>query len=162
MDLSEAIKEAYSYADAAITLFDTFEISHSSWMTVNYIRLVDSDLMLLTPQGSFDPIEMNVSLPETEAAVRGQLKITLKCLPKLYRDALYSVVLEADPLYLRYRQYTGSNVQPDMELPVPLSVSSVEFKGDLDTQITCLYPDLVNIPFCRRIMTTTALPGGKT
>jgi hypothetical protein len=104
---------------------------------------------------------IKASLPETESSVRGQMKLTINCLPKAYRDKIYAAAQEADPIYVKYRQYTGPDVAPDAELPVSLSVSSVEFEGDFETVITCLYPDLVNIPLCRRIMTTTALPGGR-
>jgi hypothetical protein len=161
MDMTEAIKEAYAYADPAVTLFDTFEISHSTWSSDDYIRLVDSDISLETPQGAFKPAVVNASLPETESSVRGELTITINCLPVAYRDQLYAVVLETNPVYIQYRQYTGENEAPQAELPVALTVSEIGFKGDFETVLTCLYPDLVNIPFCRKVMTTTIFPGGK-
>ncbi|SDE20747.1 DUF1833 family protein [Desulfuromonas thiophila] len=159
MDMTEAIKEAYAYADPAVTLYETFEISHSTWL--NNILLVDADRALSTPQGDFRPATIKASLPETDSSVRGQMKLTINCLPKAHRDALFAAAQETDPVYVKYRQYTGPGVAPDAELPVSLSVASIEFQGDFETVVTCLYPDLVNIPFCRRIMTTGILPGGR-
>lgn len=159
MDLSDAIKEAYAYADPLVTLFDTFEITHPSWS--QGIKLVDSDIKLSTPQGIYMPVSIKTSLPTTEGSVRGEMQITLNSLPKNDRNMLYEASLKPDPLFVQYRQYTGENIPPDAELPVSLSVSRIEYQGDFETVITCLYPDLINIPFCRRIMTTTALPGGK-
>lgn len=161
MDMTDAIKEAYAYADPAVTLFDTFEISHSSWLSDDYIRLVDSDISLETPEGTFEAAMLDTALPETESSVRGQMTITINCLPVAARDKLYNIALETDPVYVQYRQYTGANESPSAELPVALTVSNIEFKGDFETTITCLYPDLVNIPFCRKVMTTTIFPGGK-
>ncbi len=159
MDMTDAIKEAYAYADPAVTLFDTFEFSHSSW--IGSIRLVDSDRNLNTPQGIFRAAEIDGSLPETESAVRGQLSLTINCLTVSYRNRLYNASLETDPIYMQYRQYTGENAHAAAKLPVALTVSEIEFDGDLKTIVTCLYPDLVNIPFCRKTMTTAIFPGGK-
>lgn len=157
----DAIKEAYAYADQNVTLFDTFEIRHSSWEEVDYIRLVDSDIYLSTPQGRFRPAMLETALPETQNSVRGQMQLTIKCLPVECREQLYSASLTIDPVYVQYRQYTGEDADPSAELPVALSVSAFEFNGDFETVITCLYPDLVNIPFCRKAMTTSIFPGGK-
>ena len=159
MDLSEAIQEAYAYADPSITIYETFEISHSSWDSNIY--LVDSDVELSTPQGVFKPVMMSVSLPETESNVRGQMKVTFNCLSVVARKALYAASFEDDPIYIQYRQYTGSGADPEAELPASLTVTTVEFGGDFETILSCLYPDLVNIRLGRRIMTTTVLPGGK-
>lgn len=161
MEMTKAIQEAYAYADPAVTLFDTFEITHSSWLTADYIRLVDSDIDLETNQGTFEKAMLETSLPETESSVRGQMQITISCLPVAYRDRLYAVALEIDPVYVQYRQYTEANADPEADLPVALTVTDIEFNGDFETVITCLYPDLVNIPFCRKVMTTTIFPGGK-
>ena len=161
MELTDAMKEAYAYADPGVTIFETFEISHSTWLDANHIRLVDSDKDLSTPDGTFEPAIISAGLPDTESSVRGQMKITISCLPKVYRDLLHEVSHETDPVYIQYRQYTGEGAAANAELPVALSVSSIDFRGDLETVITCLYPDLVNIPFCRRIMTAAVLPGGK-
>ena len=159
MDMEDAIKEAYAYADPAVTLFDTYDISHSSWL--DNIMLVDSDITLSTPQGDFVPADIEASLPETESSVRGQMQLKIKCLPVESRNKLYAASLEADPIYVQWRQYAGEDEEPGATLPVALSVTNIELAGDLETVITCLYPDLVNIPFCRKVMTTTILPGGK-
>lgn len=161
MELTDAIKEAYAYADPSVTLFNTFEISHSTWLSGDYIRLVDSDVDLTTNQGTFSPAKIDASLPETESGVQGKMQLKIDALPEENKAALYKASRHTDPIYITFRQYTAANSDPQATLPVALSVSTMEFddKGGID--ITCLYPALVNIPFCRRIMTTAALPGGK-
>lgn len=161
MTMTEAIKEAYTYVNPSISLYDTFEIYHSSWEPVNYIRMVDSDVYLDTPQGRFKPFLFETALPETQSSVRGQMQLTLSCLPVEYQERLYSASLLVDPIFVLYRQYTGENVEPAVSLPVALSVSTIEFNGDFETIITCVYPDLVNIPFCRKAMTAAIFPGGR-
>lgn len=158
MDMTEAIKEAYAYADPDVTLFETFEFTHTFW--TESIRIVDSSISLPTAQGDFSPVSLTVQMPETESSVRGQLKVTISFLPVEYRELMYTVSQENDPVYMYYRQYMKGNVDPQLELPVPLTVSSFEF-GEDKTVIQALYPDLVNIVFCRKVMTASVIPGGR-
>lgn len=160
MDMTEAIMEAYAYADPDITIYETLEISHSSWL--DSIFLVNDHRELSTLQGTYQPVKFDIALPETEEAVRGEMTVTIEFLPKEYRDKLYEAAGLSDMLKIQYRQYIAADSDPDAELPVALTVSNVAFDTEAyTTELTALYPDLVNLPFCRRIMTTTALPGGK-
>lgn len=168
MDMNAAIKEAYAYADPDVTIYETLELSHSSWEDSegnNSILLVNSSRALLTEDGTFEPATFEASLPETESSVRGQLRLTISFLPKAYQELLWaaSQAPETTPVYLYYRQYTGEGADEAAaaELPVPLVVNGIEFV-DEQTVITALYPDLVNIPFGRRIMTVTDLPGARS
>ena len=174
MDMNEAIQEAYAYADPDVTIYETFELTHSSWDAYDSdsdsdfgasILLVNSPRELLTADGTFEPATFEASLPEIESSVRGQLRLTISFLPKKYRDMLWdaSQAPETDPVYLFYRQYTGSGVAEEAaaELPVPLTVNTIQFT-DEQTMLNALYPDLVNIPFGRRIMSVTELPGART
>ena len=160
MEMSEAIKEAYAYAGNATTIYETVELTHTAF--TEPICLVNSPLKLVTAMGEFSPVVFDASLPDTEGGVRGQLQIDIDFLPTKYRKLFYAVSRESESVLLYYRQYTseGENAQPALELPVALSVSAFEFDQDKVT-ITALYPDLVNIAFCRRIMTTETLPGGR-
>jgi len=174
MDMNEAIQEAYAYADPDVTIYETFELTHSSWAEYDSdsdsdfgssILLVDSARALLTADGTFEPVTLEASLPGTESSVRGQLKLTISFLPKIYKDMLWdaSQTPETDPVYLYYRQYTGEGAEEEAsaELPVPLIVNTMEFL-DEKTVINAMYPDLVNTPFGRRIMSVTELPGART
>ena len=168
MDMNEAIQEAYAYADPDVTIYETFELAHSSWEDSdgsNSILLINSDRQLLTADGTFMPVTFEATLPETESSVRGQLKVAISFLPKAYRDLLWEIsqTPETDSLYLYYRQYVGEGAAEEAaaELPVPLVVNTMEFT-DEQTLINALYPDLVNIPFGRRIMSVTELPGART
>jgi hypothetical protein len=158
-ELSDAIKEAYAYAHNTV-IWETFALTHVIWPEP--ILLVDSPTELVTAQGTYQPVTFSASLPETESSVRGQLQLDVEFLPTAYRNLIFAASQEDASIYLRYRQYMseGETAEPVMELPVALSVSSVEF-SDTTTTITALYPDLVNIVLGRRIMTATALPGGR-
>jgi hypothetical protein len=163
MDMGEAIQEAYAYADHDVTIWETLELRHSSWLEADYIRLVDSPVMLVTAQGTYQPVTMKAILPETESSVRGQLQVDIDFLPIAYSRMIFEASQEADPVYLYYRQYMGEgeSAEPELELPVALTVNAFEFTDQRMT-ITALYPDLVNIILGRRIMTTSVLPGGRT
>ena len=160
MDMSEAIQEAYAYADPEVTIWETFEFSHVSWDAS--ILLVDSDRSLETVDGTYQPVTLEASMPETESSVRGQMQITIDFLPIEYRKMMYAASQEADPVYVYYRQYLGEGptAEAQAELPVPLTITSFEF-SDKQTVVTALYPDLVNLIFCRRTMTASTLPGGR-
>jgi hypothetical protein len=161
MDMSEAIQEAYAYADPSVTIWETFEFTHASW--ADSIRLVDSDAALLTALGTFMPVTLSAAMPETESSVRGQMQITIDFLPAEYKKLIWEASHTALPVYVYYRQYTedAADAEPEAELPVPLTVSGFEFT-DKSTIVTALYPDLVNLILGRRTMTATELPGART
>ena len=162
MDLTEAMKEAYAYADPDVTTWETFEITHPSW-SGDPILLVNSSRQLVTLDGTFLPVTFQASLPETESSVRGQLQLSLDFLPVVMCKKLWSASQTPLPLLLYYRQYIeeGVSAEASAELPVALVVNNVQFSNER-TIINALYPDLVNIPMGRRIMTATQLPGGRT
>lgn len=162
MDITEAMKEAYAYADPEVTTWETFEFTNALWPG-DPIKIVNSPFVLVTADGTFQPATFTASLPETESSVRGQLQLTINFLPSESCKKLWSGSQSAFPVYLYYRQYIeeGALAEAAAELPVPLVVNSVSFSEEA-TEINALYPDLVNIPMGRRIMTATELPGGRT
>lgn len=160
ISMDEAIREAYAYADPGDTIYECIKISHPSWL--DDILLVDSYEPLTTNQGTYLPVTMSCTVPETESAVRGQLTIDIRCLPQAYLDKIYAASLDTDAIGIMYYQYLDGGMDPSAELPVALTVSGMEHSvGDHRTKITAMFPDLVNIPFCRTIMTTSILPGGR-
>lgn len=156
MNMTEAIQEAYAYADHDVSIFETFELTHTSWESS--IKIVDSPTSISTTEGTFLPVTMDATIPETESSVRGQMRLTVRFLNKTYREMLYSAAQYSDPIYIYYRQYIEGNADPQAELPVGLTVSTIEFTDDA-TVINALYPDLVNILICKRKMNVSNLPG---
>ena len=162
MDITEAMKEAYAYADPEVTTWETFEFTNEGWPG-EPILLVNSARELETADGTFRPVNFQASLPETESSVRGQLQLTIDFLPVALCKKIWAAAQGTSPILLYYRQYIeeGPSAESAAELPVPLVVNNVEF-SDERTVISALYPDLVNIPMGRRIMTATELPGART
>lgn len=158
MDLSDAIKEAYEYAPPDVTYYDTLEIASDGF--TDSIRVVRSHESLETPQGEFLPCWFDFSLPETEGAVRGQMKITVNFLPKSAQQQLIAASRAPYPVTVKYRQYLGADRNPDAELPLPLTLTGIEQTPSGVTG-TALFSDLQNALFPRRLMTTTELPGGR-
>lgn len=156
MDMSSAIQEAYAYSDKDISIFETLEIDHNSWG--GSIKLVDSPYILTVTEGEFQPVTMDITIPEDQASVRGQMRITFNFLKKMYREMFYSAAQYANPVTVYYRQYIEGNSDPQAELPVALTVNSFEFT-DNTTVINALYPDLVNIKICKLMQTAEILPG---
>lgn len=154
--MSEAIQEAYAYADHNITIYETLELTHTSF--VPSIKLVDSPHILVVTQGSFQPVNFEVTLPETESSVRGQMKVSIRFLLMAYRELLYASSKTSDPVYMYYRQYISGDSDPQAELPVALTINTMEFTDEL-VVLNALYPDLMNINICRRLMTARELPG---
>lgn len=156
------MKEAYAYADPDITTWETFEFTSVVW-TDDPILLVNSYRELVTADGTFLPVTFSASLPETESSARGQLRLAIDFLPAALCKKIWAAALGASPIFLHYRQYIeeGELAEAAAELPVPLVVNNIQFT-DERTTIDALYPDLVNIPMGRRIMTATELPGGRT
>lgn len=157
-DLSDAIKEAYEHAPADVAFYDTLQIDHQSFLTP--IRVVRSHRSLSTNQGDFLPVMFDFSLPETEGGVRGEMTITVSCLPK---DAMVKIREASCTRYkieVTYRQYLEGNADPDAELPVPLQISSIK-ETHTGIEAKAMLPDLEGAYFPRRLMTVAALPGGR-
>jgi hypothetical protein len=155
--MTEAMEEAYAYADPMDTIYDTLEFFCG--VTNDYVRVVCSDEELVTPQGTFVPCYFGFELPETQGSVRGQMKINVDFLPREAQIWIRTATQSRGKITVTWRQYLGANQEPDAWYPIPLEIMTVE-QTPTGVTATALFPDLVNIPFPRRIMTTTELPGG--
>jgi len=157
IDLSTAMEEAYAATDMTYTIYDTLEFASSG--AGDTVRVVYSDEDLPTPEGLFSPCKFDCTLPETEGAVRGQMQISVEFLPKAAQVWLRQASQARGKITVKWRQYLAPNAPPDAEYPIPLEVVSVE-QNPNGVTATALFPDLINMPFPRRTMTTKVLPGG--
>lgn len=157
IDLSTAMEEAYTYAGEGVTYYDTLEFASSG--ADDKVMVVYSDENLTTPQGEFIPCKFDCTLPETEGKVRGQMQISVDFLPREAQAWLRQASQARGHITVKWRQYLGANIEPDAEYPIPLEIVSVE-QTPTGVTATALFPDLVNMPFPRRLMTTKELPGG--
>jgi len=157
VDLSTAMEEAYAQAGEGYTIYDTLEFESNG--ASDKVMIVYSDEELITPQGVFIPCKFDCTLPETEASVRGQMKISVGFLPREAQIWLKEASQSRGRITVKWRQYLGENIGPDAEYPIPLEVVSVE-QTATGASATALFPDLVNMPFPRRVMTTSVVPGG--
>jgi hypothetical protein len=155
--MTEAMEEAYAYAEPTDTFYDTLEFYCG--ITNDYVRVVCSDEELITPQGTFAPCYFGFELPETQGSVRGQMKINVDFLPREAQVWIRTATQSRGKITVTWRQYLGPGLEPDAWYPIPLEIMTVE-QTPTGVTATALFPDLVNIPFPRRIMTTTELPGG--
>jgi hypothetical protein len=155
--MTEAMEEAYAYADPTDTFYDTLEFYCG--ITSDYVRVVCSDEELVTPQGTFSPCYFGFELPETQGSVRGQMKINVDFLPREAQVWIRNATQSRGKITVTWRQYLGPGLEPDAWYPIPLEIMTVE-QTPTGVTATALFPDLVNIPFPKRIMTTTELPGG--
>lgn len=152
----EAIEEAYALADPSVTFYDTLEVMHPSFLEP--IRVVASDAKLPTPQGTFLPAAIGVSVPDTQAAGRGEAVITLDFLPADAQNAILSASLTRDPVTILYRQYLGPNENPKITQKVPMEIFAVVMTST-GVEARAMYADLVNAPAPRALYTTTRFPG---
>lgn len=161
MELSDAIKEAYEFAPADITYFDTLTITHSSFLAP--IMVVNSRKSLLTQQGTYLPVGFNLSLPETNAGVQGELKITINFLPSEAQTKIQNAALTRSPVKVKYRQYIreGSSAGPDAEIPVSMNIISIQ-QTTLGIESSARFPDMDTAVFPRDVMTVQDCPGAMT
>lgn len=157
IDLSTAMEEAYAYADGGETFYDTLEFESAG--STDKVLVVNSSAELPTPQGTYLACAFDCRLPETESAVRGQLQVSVDFLPRDAQVWLRQASQARKRLTVKWRQYLAPNQAPDAEYPIPLEIVSVE-QTPAGVTATALFPDLVNMPFPRRLMTTKELPGG--
>ena len=157
INMTDAMAEAYAYADPIDTFYDTLEFASTG--EANKVLVVHSDESLETPQGTFLPCRFSFELPETQASVRGEMKISVDFLPRDAQIWIREQTQRGGSVTVVWRQYLGPNQEPDAWYPMPLEVSHVE-QTPLGATATALFPDLVGMPFPKRIMTTTELPGG--
>lgn len=158
MDLSDAIKEAYEHAPADVAFYDTLQIDHQSF--IEPILVVRSHRTLSTNQGDYLPVMFDFALPETEGGVRGEMTITVNCLPKEAMVKIREAACTRQKIEVTYRQYLEGNLDPDAELPVSLQISSIK-ETHTGIEAKALLPDLEGAYFPRRVMTVAALPGGR-
>ena len=153
----EAILEAIEYADPATTFYDTIEIDCADF--TESIKIVNDEIQLSTNQGIFIPCRFGITLPGEEPSVRGELKLNVNFLPKAAQVKIKDAVLASGPITIKFRGYTAEDSDPTEEIPVLLEISSVE-QTPTGVSISAMFPDLVNMKFPKRLMTTTILPGG--
>ena len=160
MDLTDAIKEAYEYAPANVTYYDTLKITHAL-LVPDPILIVRDYKKTVRNMGTFLPVMFDFSLPETSGAVRGEMTISVTGLPKLARKTLQNLALLSvvDPIQIYYQQYINDEMEPDAELPLPMSETSIR-ETYTGVEITAMLPDLVNAFMPRKLMTWTALYEG--
>jgi hypothetical protein len=157
IDMNTAMEEAYAYADPQDTFYDTLEFS--SEIENDKIMVVNSDEPLQTPQGLFLACHFDCTLPETQGNVRGQMQINVNFLPRDAQIWIRKATQDRATITVIWRQYLGPDQEPDAWYPIPLQISAVE-QTPTGVTATAMFPDLVNLPFPRRIMTTAELPGG--
>ena len=157
-EMSDAIKEAYEYASGDVTFWDTLEINHQSFL--ESIKVVRAPRALQTSQGEFLPCHFDFALPSTEPSVRGSMIVTVQGLPREARVRVREAGSTRYKIEMVYRQYIAENSNPDVELPLPLSVTSIK-ESINRIEIAAMFPDLINMRFPKRIMTVAELPGGR-
>ena len=157
INMTDAMAEAYAYADPSVTFYDTLEFY--SELDGSYVRVVCSDEQLVTPDGTFEACYFSFTLPETQGSTRGQMQITVDFLPRDAQIWIRNATQSRSSITVKWRQYLGPNIPADAEYPVPLNITTIS-QNPTGVTATALFPDLVNLPFPRLIMTTTELPGG--
>lgn len=159
VSLSQAMSEAYAYADPAQTFYDTLTFTAST--DTEQVRVVNSDRELVTPQGVYLPCAFELRLPDTEGEIVGALEVEVRFLPRQARRWVQAASRAGAVLTVMWRQYLAPGQAPDAEYPVPLTITSVEHTPSGVT-VTATFPDLVNAPFPRRLMLAQDLPGAVT
>lgn len=157
MDFTTAYAEAVMAADGGVTYFDCLVITSS--MSADVTRIVHSESSLTTPQGVYLACPFDIRPPETEGEVVGSMEISVAFLPKAARQWLVQQSEAGAQISLNWLQYLGPGLNPDFECRAPLYVTKVDRIAGGGAVMTATLPDLVNTPFCRRLMTKSELPG---
>lgn len=155
-DFDTAYQEAVAYADPAVTHYDT--LTFSSSLDADVVRIVVDEVPLVTNQGTYIPCGVEFTPPETEGGVVGQININITYLPPSVQEWLEEASKAGAALTCVWRQYLGSNTDPSFENRMPFEITQTENINGRFTLVATL-PDLVNTPFCRRLMTPRVLPG---
>jgi len=156
MEMNDAIKEAYEYAPADVIYYDTLEIDHESF--IDSIKVVRSYEELVTNQGTYYPVMFDFQLPDIQEAARGSMKISIAGIPRTARELIRAAAQERAPITVKYRQYMKGDMEPDAYLPFPLTIAHIS-ETHVGLEAEALMPDLTNMYFPRRLMTTENLPG---
>lgn len=156
MDFTAAYAEAVAAMDAKVTHYDTLTFASSK--DVNVLRVVQSHWDLSTPQGVYTACPFEFRPPETEGEIVGKMEIEVRFLPKAARVWIMAQSVAGAHLSTTWRQYLGPNIAPDFVCRVPFHITKVE-RVPGGVVATATLPDLVNTPFCRRLMLPSELPG---
>lgn len=155
-DFDTAYAEAVAYAKADVTHYDT--LTFASSLDTDSVRIVLDDTALVTPQGTYIPCDAEFTPAETEGGIVGRLEITINYLPPAALAWLEEASSAGAHLTVTWRQYLGTGIDPDFESRLPLSIIGSEYSNGQCT-LTATLPDLVNLPFGRKLMTSRILPG---
>ena len=155
--MTEAMQEAYAYADSAVTFFDTLEFWTEDAPS-EAVRVVNDSVPLVTPQGTFEACAFDFRLPDTEGEIVGVLEIDVQFIPRSARSYILRTSRAGHKVIVMWRQYLGPNQEPDATYPLPLNVSGATITTTGVT-IQATLKDLVNMPFPRRLMLAQDLPG---
>lgn len=156
MEFTAAYAEAVAAMDAKVTHYDT--LTFTSNRSPNALRVVQSHQNLSTPQGTYSACPFEFRPPETEGEIVGKMEIEVKFLPRAARIWILEQSVMGARLSATWRQYLRSGANPDFECRVPFHITKVE-RTPGGVVATATLPDLVNTPFCRRLMLPSELPG---
>lgn len=155
-DFNTAYQEAVAYAKAEVTHYDT--LTFASSMSTDVVRLVVDEVPLSTPQGVYSPCGVDFTPAETEGGVVGQVNIVFPYLPPAAQAWLEEAANNGASITVVWLQYLAAGIDPAFTYRMPFDITSAENVADQFT-LTGTLPDLVNTPFCRRLMTPRVLPG---
>lgn len=158
--ISEAIKEAYEYADPDYTYLDTLEFK-CSMFSAN--KRIVNDTQEITYNGqTYIPVFFSFSIPDIAPNVKGEFSITLQAIDRETRDDIRNISKTNNVLYVKYMQiiqrigYSTDDVSSNCWFQV------ISIKEKINSiMLTASPPDLTQYKFPDRIMTVDNLPGAR-
>lgn len=156
-DFDTAYAEAVATAASDVTLYDTLTFS-STVDTTGKIRAVLDTVPLETNQGVYLPYDIDFTPADTEGGVVGQITITVGYMPPSGQEWLSAEAAAGANLSVTWQQYLAPHSDPSFEYRMPFYITTADNVNGRLT-LTATLPDLLNTPFCRRLMTTREFPG---
>lgn len=164
MDMTALIEEAYERAPANVIYYDTLEISDNV-VGHDPILIVRSMRRITTNQGTFQPVMFDFALPGTEGGVSAEMTATIEGVTSEARQYIRAAAMSTTPVSVHYRQYISTDPNndpadwdPDVDVTTPIQVKEIkETMNGIEAMAS--FPDLVNKPFGRLLMSAILFPG---
>lgn len=182
VDFSAALEEAYASAPADEYIIETLELIHAAFVDddnmpdsirvcfdgqQHMLKLEDSAPLHAGQTVLFEPLALEVTLPEQKEGTLGEMKLVFDGVPKEYLEKLDSAVGLRSSAKLIYREWvaihdkeTGTylaNGAPDFVLG-EMTIKKIR-AAQTAIEATATFVDLLNRGFPRRKFTREQFPG---
>lgn len=156
-----AIQEALASVPSNVVIHHTLELTHPAFAApFRLIQELQGRTLKLEDGSSadFEPAAFKFTLPPAGDNGVQELGIQMDNTDQRISDTIDAVLLNPEPIVVRYRAYLSSSDEPEMDAPLTLYLSDLRITAT-DVTGRASFADIVNRQFLSEPYTTRRFPG---